>query len=57
MFVAEQYTGIPGRFVPAKETVRGFREIIEGRHDHLPEQAFFMVGTIDEGVEQARQME
>ncbi|NLU41857.1 MAG: F0F1 ATP synthase subunit beta [Firmicutes bacterium] len=57
MFVAEQYTGIPGRFVPAKETVRGFREIIEGRHDHLPEQAFFMVGTIDEVVEKARRIE
>ena len=57
MFVAEQYTGIPGRFVPVKETVRGFREILEGRHDELPEQAFFMVGTIDEAVEKAKRLQ
>ena len=50
MFVAEAFTGIPGRFVPVKETVRGFKEILEGKHDHLPENAFFMVGTIDEAV-------
>ncbi len=50
MFVAETFTGIPGKFVPVKETVRGFREILEGKHDHLPENAFFMVGTIDEAV-------
>jgi len=56
MFVAEQFTGIPGRYVPLKETVRGFREILEGKHDDLPEQAFYMVGTIDEAVEKAQQM-
>lgn len=50
MFVAETFTGIPGKFVPVKETVRGFKEILEGKHDHLPENAFFMVGTIDEAV-------
>ncbi|HEY58875.1 MAG TPA: F0F1 ATP synthase subunit beta [Anaerolineae bacterium] len=56
MFVAEQFTGIPGRYVPLKETVRGFKEILEGKHDDLPEQAFYMVGTIDEVVEKAQQM-
>ena len=53
MFVAEEFTGTPGRYVPIKETVRGFKEILEGKHDELPEQAFFMVGTIDEAVEKA----
>ncbi len=56
MFVAEQFTGIPGRYVPLKETVRGFKEILEGKHDDLPEQAFYMVGTIDEAVEKAQKM-
>lgn len=56
MFVAEAFTGRPGRYVPRHETVRGFREILEGKHDHLPEQAFYMVGTIDEAVEKAEQM-
>ncbi len=55
-FVAEQFTGIPGRFVPLKETVRGFREILDGKHDDLPEQAFMMVGTIDEAVEKAKRL-
>ncbi len=55
-FVAEQFTGVPGRFVTREETVRGFKEILEGRHDDLPEQAFFMVGTIDEAVEQGRRL-
>lgn len=50
MFVAETFTGIPGKYVPVKETIRGFKEILEGKHDHLPENAFFMVGTIDEAV-------
>ena len=50
MFVAETFTGIPGKFVPVKETIRGFKEILEGKHDDLPENAFFMVGTIDEAV-------
>jgi len=56
MRVAEQFTGREGRFVPRDETVRGFKEILEGKHDDLPEQAFYMVGTIDEAVESARQM-
>ena len=54
MFVAEVFTGQEGRYVPIKETVRGFTEILEGRHDELPEQAFYMVGTIDEAVEKAK---
>ena len=56
MFVAEPFTGRPGRYVPVKETVRGFKEILEGKWDHLPEMAFYMVGTIDEAVEQAERM-
>lgn len=56
MFVAEQFTSIPGKYVPVKETVRGFKEILEGKHDDLPEQAFLMVGTIDEAVEKAKQL-
>src|SRR3989440_6149622 len=55
--VAERFTGKDGRFVPVKETVRGFQEILEGKHDDLPEQAFYMVGTIEEAREQAEQME
>ena len=54
MFVAEAFTGQEGRYVPIKETVRGFQEILEGKHDDLPEQAFYMVGTIDEAVEKAK---
>jgi len=54
--VAEQFTGIPGKYVPVKETVRGFKEILEGKHDNLPEAAFYMVGTIDEALEKAKQM-
>jgi F-type H+-transporting ATPase subunit beta len=56
MFVAEPFTGRPGRYVPVQETVRGFKEILEGKHDDLPEQAFYMVGTIDEAREQAKKM-
>jgi F-type H+/Na+-transporting ATPase subunit beta len=56
MFVAEQFTGIPGKYVSLRETVRGFKEILEGKHDMLPEQAFYMVGTIDDAVERAQQM-
>ncbi len=55
-FVAEQFTGTKGKFVPLKETVRTFREILEGKHDTLPEQAFYMVGGIDEAVEKAKKM-
>ncbi len=57
MFVAEAFTGRPGRYVPIRETVRGFKEILEGKHDALPEQAFYMVGTIDEAVEAAARLE
>jgi F-type H+-transporting ATPase subunit beta len=57
MFVAERYTGQAGRYVSIAETVRGFREILEGKHDHLPEDAFLFVGTIDEAVDRAREMQ
>ncbi len=57
MFVAEVFTGKQGRYVPVKDTVRGFREILEGKWDHLPEQAFYMVGGIEEAAEQAERME
>ena len=56
MFVAEAFTGQEGRYVPIKETVRGFKEILDGQHDDLPEQAFYMVGAIDEAVERAETM-
>jgi F-type H+-transporting ATPase subunit beta len=56
MFVAEAFTGREGRYVPIAETVRGFAEILEGKHDDLPEQAFYMVGAIDEAVETAERM-
>jgi F-type H+-transporting ATPase subunit beta len=55
--VAEQFTGTPGKYVPVKETIRGFKEIIEGKHDALPEQAFYMVGTIDEVIARAKELE
>ena len=55
--VAEQFTGTPGRYVSLKDTIKGFKEIIEGKHDKLPEQAFLMVGTIEEAVEKAKQMQ
>ncbi len=55
--VSEKFTGIPGTYVPISETVRGFREIIEGKHDQLPESAFLFVGTIDEAVEKAKKVE
>ncbi len=56
MFVAEVFTSRPGKYVPIAETVRGFKEILEGKHDGLPEQAFYMVGTIDEAVEAAKNL-
>ena len=55
-FVASQFTGLDGKYVPLAETVRGFREIVEGKQDDLPEQAFYMVGTIDEAVDKADRM-
>jgi len=53
-FVAEIFTGTPGRYVPIKETIRGFKGIVEGEFDHLPEQAFYMVGSIEEAIEKAK---
>ena len=56
MFVAEQFTGTPGKFVKIVDTVRGFREILDGKHDDLPEAAFYMVGGIEEAVAQAERL-
>ena len=53
--VSEKFTGIPGKYVPLKETIRGFKEILEGKHDSLPESAFLFVGTIDEAMEKAKE--
>ncbi len=55
-YVAEQFTGLKGRYVPIADTVRGFRELAEGKHDEIPEQAFFMVGGIEEALEKARKL-
>jgi F-type H+-transporting ATPase subunit beta len=55
-FVAEAFTGAPGKYVALADTVRGFREIVEGKHDDLPEQAFYMVGGIEEAVEKAKRL-
>ncbi len=55
-FVAEQFTGTPGKYVPIADTIKGFKAIVEGAHDDLPEQAFYMVGTIEEAVERAEKM-
>jgi F-type H+-transporting ATPase subunit beta len=52
--VAEQFTGLEGKYVKLEDTIRGFREIVDGKHDDLPEQAFYMVGTIEEVVEKAK---
>ena len=54
--VAEQFTGMEGKYVPVKETIRGFKEILEGKHDDIPEQAFLYVGTIEEAVAKARDL-
>jgi len=56
-YSTEQFTGIPGRYVPLEETLRGFREILDGKYDEVPEQAFYMVGTIDDALEQASRLE
>jgi F-type H+-transporting ATPase subunit beta len=53
-FVAEQFTGMKGAYVDIKETVRGFREILDGKHDAIPEQAFYLVGTIDDVLLKAK---
>ncbi|MCB1025821.1 MAG: F0F1 ATP synthase subunit beta, partial [Acidobacteria bacterium] len=55
-FVGEQFTGIPGKYVKVEDTIKGFREIIDGNCDEMPEQAFYMVGTIDEAREKAAKM-
>ena len=55
-FVAQQFTGQEGRYVPLSDTIRGFKEILEGRHDDLPENAFYMVGSIDEAVAKGRKL-
>jgi F-type H+-transporting ATPase subunit beta len=57
MFVAEAFTDTEGKYVPIKETIRGFKEILDGKHDQLPESAFFMVGTIEEAVAKAKKLE
>ncbi|MFZ4403004.1 MAG: F0F1 ATP synthase subunit beta, partial [Pseudobdellovibrionaceae bacterium] len=56
-FVAEQFTGLQGKYVDVKDTVKGFRQILDGLHDELPEQAFYMVGTIEEAVEKAKKLQ
>jgi F-type H+-transporting ATPase subunit beta len=55
--VAEQFTGIPGKYVKLADTIKGFKEILDGKHDSLPEQAFMYVGTIEEAVEKAKSIE
>jgi len=56
-FVAEQFTGTPGRYVPLEDTIRGFKGIVEGEYDDLPEKAFYMVGTIEEAIESAKKLQ
>jgi F-type H+-transporting ATPase subunit beta len=55
-FVAEQFTGSPGRYVKVADTVKSFKEIVEGKHDELPEQAFYMVGDIGEAIDKAKRL-
>lgn len=55
-FVATQFTGLEGKYVPIADTIRGFKEIVDGKHDALPEQAFYLVGSIDEAIEKADKM-
>ena len=52
--MAAQFTGLEGKYVKLEDTVRGFRELVDGKHDDLPEQAFYMVGTIEEAIEKAK---
>ena len=56
-FVAEQFTGTPGEYVKLEDTIKGFREILEGQHDELPEQAFFLAGTIDDVRKNAEKLQ
>jgi len=53
-FVAEPFTGLKGKYVDIKDTIRGFQEILDGKHDNLPEQAFYLVGTIEDVIEKAK---
>jgi F-type H+-transporting ATPase subunit beta len=55
-FVAEAFTGMKGKYVELKDSIKGFQEIVDGKHDDLPEQAFYMVGTIEEAQEKAKQL-
>jgi F-type H+/Na+-transporting ATPase subunit beta len=55
-FVAQQFTGLEGKYVKIADTIKGFKEIVEGKHDDIPEQAFYMKGTIEEVIEEARKM-
>jgi F-type H+-transporting ATPase subunit beta len=55
--VAEVFTGSPGKYVPLKDTIKGFKGIVDGEYDHLPEQAFYMVGGIEEAVEKAKTLQ
>jgi F-type H+-transporting ATPase subunit beta len=55
-FVAETFTGAPGKYVSLKDTIRGFKGIVDGEYDHLPEQAFYMVGSIEEALEKGQEM-
>ena len=55
-FVAQQFTGLEGKYVKIADTIKGFKEIVDGKHDDVPEQAFYMVGTIEEALEKAQKM-
>jgi F-type H+/Na+-transporting ATPase subunit beta len=55
--VAEQFTGVPGKYVKLADTIKGFREVAEGKHDDIPEQAFYMQGTIEEVLERAQALQ
>ena len=55
-FVAQQFTGLEGKYVKIADTIKGFKEIVDGKHDDIPEQAFYMVGTIEEALEKAQKM-
>ncbi len=57
MYIGGQFTGVPGAYVPLRETIRGFKEILDGKYDNLPEEAFRLVGTIDDVVAKAKKLE
>ena len=56
-FVAEKFSGMKGKYVKLEDSIKGFKEILDGKHDNIPEQAFYMVGTIEEAIEQAKTMQ